>query len=43
MPKTKQSLVEQIATTLRMFNHRLEVALRKDQSLLEHIRAKEDF
>lgn len=43
MPKTKQSLMEQIATTLQMFNQRLEVGLRKNQSLLENIRAKEDF
>ena len=43
MPKTKQSLVEQIATTLHVFNQRLEARLRKNQTLLENMRAEEDI
>ena len=43
MPETKQSLVERIATKLNAFNQRLEARLRKNQTLLENMRAEEDF
>ena len=43
MPETKQSLVEWIATKLNAFNQRLEAMLRKNQTLLENMRAEEDF
>ena len=43
MPDTKQSLVERIATKLNAFNQRLEARLRKNQTLLEDMRAEEDF
>lgn len=43
MPETKQSLVERIATKLNAFNQRLEARLRKNQALLENMRAEEDF
>lgn len=43
MPDTKQSLTERIATKLNAFNQRLEARLRKNQTLLENMRAEEDF
>ena len=43
MPNTEQSLVERIATKLNAFNQRLEARLRKNQMLLENMRAEEDF
>ena len=43
MPEAKQSLVEQITTTLQAFNQRLEARLRKNQTLLENMRAEEDI
>ena len=43
MPETKQSLAERIATKLNAFNQRLEARLRKNQTLLENMRAEEDF
>lgn len=43
MPETKQSLVERIATKLNAFNQRLDARLRKNQILLENMRAEEDF
>ena len=43
MPETKQSLLERIATKLNAFNQRLEARLRKNQTLLEDMRAEEDF
>ena len=43
MPETKQSLLERIATKLNAFNQRLEARLRKNQTLLENMRAEEDF
>ena len=43
MPETKQSLVERITAKLNAFNQRLEARLRKNQTLLENMRAEEDF
>lgn len=43
MPNIEQSLVERIATKLNAFNQRLEARLRKNQTLLENMRAEEDF
>ena len=43
MPNTEQSLIERIATKLNAFNQRLEARLRKNQMLLENMRAEEDF
>ena len=43
MPETKQSILERIATKLNAFNQRLEARLRKNQTLLENMRAEEDF
>lgn len=43
MMETKQSLAERIATKLNAFNQRLEARLRKNQTLLENMRAEEDF
>ena len=43
MPEAKQSLVEQITTTLQAFNQRLEAKLRKNQTLLENMRAEENI
>ena len=43
MPDTKQSLMERIATKLNAFNQRLEAWLRKNQTLLENMRAEENF
>ena len=43
MPDTKQSLTERIATKLNALNQRLEARLRKNQTLLENMRAEEDF
>ena len=43
MPNIEQSLVERIATKLNAFNRRLEARLRKNQALLENMRAEEDF
>ena len=43
MPDTKLSLTERIATKLSAFNQRLEARLRKDQTILENMRAEEDF
>ena len=43
MPDTKQSLTERIAAKLNAFNQRLEARLRKNQTLLENMRAEEDF
>ena len=41
--EAKQSLTERIATKLNAFNQRLEARLRKNQTLLENMRAEEDF
>ena len=43
MPDTKQSLTERIAAKLNAFNQRMEARLRKNQTLLENMRAEEDF
>ena len=43
MPDTKQSLTERIAAKLNAFNQRMEARLRKNQSILENMRAEEDF
>ena len=43
MPDTKQSLTERIAAKLNAFNQCLEARLRKNQMLLENMRAEEDF
>ena len=43
MPNTEQSLMERIATRLNAFNQRLEARLRRNQTLLENMRAEEDF
>ena len=43
MPAAKQSLMERIATKLNAFNQRLEARVRKNQTLLENMRAEEDF
>ena len=43
MPDTEQSLMERIAAKLNAFNQRLEARLRKNQTLLENMRAEEDF
>ena len=43
MPDAKQSLTERIAAKLNAFNQRLEARLRKNQTLLENMRAEEDF
>ena len=43
MPDTKQSLTERIAARLNAFNQRLEARLRKNQTILENMRAEEDF
>ena len=39
----KQPLTERIAAKLNAFNQRLEARLRKNQTLLENMRAEEDF
>ena len=41
--EAKQSLTERIATKLHAFNQHLEPRLRKNQALLENMRAEEDF
>jgi len=43
MSDTNQSLSERIATRLNALNQRLEARLRKNQTLLENMRAEEDF
>jgi len=43
MSDTNQSLSEGIATRLNALNQRLEARLRKNQTLLENMRAEEDF
>lgn len=43
MPDTNQSLTERIEAKLNAFNQRLEARLRKNQTLLENMRAEEDF
>lgn len=43
MPNTEQSLVERIAAKLNAFNQRLEGRLKRNQTLLENMRAEEDF
>ena len=42
MSDTNQSLLERIATRLNALNQRLEARLRKNQTLLENMRAEED-
>ena len=43
MPNTEQSFVERIAAKLNAFNQRLEGRLKRNQTLLENMRAEEDF
>ena len=43
MTTSKQSLTERIAARLDAFNQRLEARLRRNQELLENMRAEEDF
>ena len=43
MSEVNQTFLERIATRLNAFNQRLEVRLRKNQKLLESMRAEEDF
>lgn len=43
MPDTNQSLTERIEAKLNAFNQRLEARLRKNQTLLDNMRAEEDF
>ena len=43
MSDTNQSLSERIATRLNALNQRLEARLRKNQTLMENMRAEEDF
>ena len=39
----KQSLTERIVAKLSAFNQRMEARLRRNQVLLENMRAEEDF
>lgn len=43
MTTNKQSITERIAARLDAFNQRLEARLRKNQELLENMRAEENF
>ena len=43
MSEVNQTFLERVATRLNAFNKRLEVRLRKNQQLLESMRAEEDF
>lgn len=43
MSEEKQTFLEKIAAKLNAFNQRLEVRLRRNQQLLESMRAEEDF
>ena len=43
MTKNKQSITERIAARVDAFNQRLEARLRRNQELLENMRAEEDF
>ena len=43
MPDTKRSRTERIAAKLNAFNQRLAARLRKNQMLLENMRAEEVF
>jgi hypothetical protein len=43
MTTDRQSIAERIAARLDAFNRRLEARLRRNQELLENMRAEEDF
>lgn len=43
MPNTELSIVDRILAKLNAFNQRLEARLRRNQTLLENMRAEEDF
>lgn len=43
MPNTELSIVDRIVAKLNAFNQRLEARLRRNQTLLENMRAEEDF
>ena len=43
MTTNKQPITERIAARLDAFNWRLEARLRRNQELLENMRAEEDF
>ena len=43
MSEEKHTFLEKIAAKLNAFNQRLEVRLRRNQQLLESMRAEEDF
>ena len=43
MTTNKQPITERIAARLDAFNRRLEARLRRNQELLENMRAEEDF
>ena len=43
MSTSNQSLTERIAARLDAFNQRLEARLRRNQELLENMRAEENF
>ena len=43
MTTNKQSITERIAAKLDAFNRHLEARLRRNQELLENMRAEEDF
>ena len=43
MTTSNQSLTERIAARLNVFNQRLEARIRRNQELLENMRAEEDF
>lgn len=43
MPNTELSIVDWIVAKLNAFNQRLEARLRRNQTLLENMRAEEDF
>ena len=43
MTTNKQPITERIAARLNAFNRRLEARLRRNQELLENMRAEEDF
>lgn len=43
MPNTELSIVDRIVAKLNAFNQRLEARFRRNQTLLENMRAEEDF
>ena len=43
MPNPELSIVDWIVAKLNAFNQRLEARLRRNQTLLENMRAEEDF